>query len=99
MLRQLEGSRAVAETVARCRPHVVAAYPISPQTHIVEALSELVASGELAPCEYLMVESEFGALSAAIGASATGTRYSSAASRSPSWKPGYGNLLSTACRP
>ena len=42
MLRQLEGSRAVAETVARCRPHVVAAYPISPQTHIVEALSELV---------------------------------------------------------
>ncbi len=37
MLRQIEGSRAVAETVARCRPHVVAAYPISPQTHIVEA--------------------------------------------------------------
>jgi pyruvate ferredoxin oxidoreductase alpha subunit len=82
MLRQLEGSRAVAETVARCRPHVVAAYPISPQTHIVEALSDLVASRELAPCEYLMVESEFGALSACIGASAAGARaYTATASQ------------------
>ncbi len=82
MLRQLEGSRAVAETVARCRPHVVAAYPISPQTHIVEALSELVGSGGLAPCEYLMVESEFGALSACIGASAAGARaYTATASQ------------------
>jgi pyruvate ferredoxin oxidoreductase alpha subunit len=74
LLRQLEGSRAVAETVALCRPHVVAAYPISPQTHIVEALSDLVGAGDLAPCEYLMVESEFGALSACIGASAAGAR-------------------------
>jgi pyruvate ferredoxin oxidoreductase alpha subunit len=74
MRRQVEGSRAVAETVARCRPSVVAAYPISPQTHIVERLSELVAGGELASCEYLMVESEFGALSACIGASAAGGR-------------------------
>ncbi len=74
MLRQLEGSRAVAETVARCRPHVVAGYPISPQTHIVEALSELVDAGELSGCEYLRVESEFGALSACIGASAAGGR-------------------------
>ena len=82
MLRQIEGSRAVAETVARCRPHVVAAYPISPQTHIVEALSELVTAGELAPCEYLMVESEFGALSACIGASAAGARaYTATASQ------------------
>jgi pyruvate ferredoxin oxidoreductase alpha subunit len=82
MLSQLEGSRAVAETVARCRPQVVAAYPISPQTHIVEALSELVGSGELAPCEYLMVESEFGALSACIGASAAGARaYTATASQ------------------
>jgi len=40
MLRQIEGSRAVAETVALCRPEVICAYPISPQTHIVEALSE-----------------------------------------------------------
>jgi pyruvate ferredoxin oxidoreductase alpha subunit len=82
MRRQIEGSRAVAETVARCRPRVVAAYPISPQTHIVEALSEAVASGELAPCEYLTVESEFGALSACIGASAAGARaYTATASQ------------------
>jgi pyruvate ferredoxin oxidoreductase alpha subunit len=74
MLRQIEGSRAVADTVARCRPAVVAAYPISPQTHIVEGLSDLVAAGDLAPCEYLLVESEFGALSACIGASAAGAR-------------------------
>src|SRR4051794_13359065 len=74
MLRQIEGSRAVAETVALCRPAVVAAYPISPQTHIVEGLSDLVTSGDLAPCEYLLVESEFGALSACIGASAAGAR-------------------------
>ncbi|TCN31165.1 pyruvate flavodoxin/ferredoxin oxidoreductase-like protein [Kribbella orskensis] len=51
MLRQIEGSRGVAEGVARCRPEVICAYPISPQTHIVEALSTLVKSGELAPCE------------------------------------------------
>ena len=82
MLRQLEGSRAVAETVALCRPQVVSAYPISPQTHIVEAISDLVRTGDLAPCEYLMVESEFGALSACIGASAAGARaYTASASQ------------------
>src|SRR5215208_6906095 len=82
MPRQIEGSRAVAEAVARCRPEVISAYPISPQTHIVEALSDLVRTGELAPCEYLMVESEFGAMSAAIGASATGARsYTATASQ------------------
>jgi pyruvate ferredoxin oxidoreductase alpha subunit len=82
VLRQLEGSRAVAEAVARCRPQVVAAYPISPQTHIVEALSDLVRTKELSPCEYLMVESEFGALSACIGASAAGARaYTASASQ------------------
>jgi pyruvate ferredoxin oxidoreductase alpha subunit len=80
--RQLEGSRAVAETIARCRPEVVAAYPISPQTHIVEALSQLVKTGELAPCEYINVESEFAAMSVAIGASATGARaYTATASQ------------------
>ena len=82
MLRQVEGSRAVAETVARCRPDVVAAYPISPQTHIVEALSDLVAEGRAGRCEFLMVESEFGALSACIGASAAGGRaYTATASQ------------------
>ena len=74
MRRQVEGSRAIAETVARCGPDVVAAYPISPQTHIVEALSDLVELGMAGSCEYLMVESEFGAMSACIGASGAGAR-------------------------
>src|SRR6478609_8644007 len=74
MLSQLEGSRAVAETVALCRPEVIGAYPISPQTHIVEGLSALVETGRLAPCEYINVESEFAAMSVCIGASAAGAR-------------------------
>ena len=78
----LEGSRAVAETVARCRPRVVPAYPITPQTHIVEAIGAMVKSGTLTPCEFLTVESEFAALSAAIGASAAGARtYTATASQ------------------
>ncbi|GAA4474751.1 pyruvate ferredoxin oxidoreductase [Phytohabitans houttuyneae] len=82
MLSPIEGSRAVAETVARCRPQVVCAYPISPQTHIVENLSALVKSGRLAPCEFVNVESEFAAMSVAIGASATGARaYTATASQ------------------
>jgi pyruvate ferredoxin oxidoreductase alpha subunit len=80
--RQIEGSRAIAETVALCRPEVISAYPISPQTHIVERLSALVQSGHLAPCEYVNVESEFAAMSVAIGASATGARaYTATASQ------------------
>ena len=74
VLRQIEGSRAVAQTVALCRPEVVCAYPISPQTHIIEALGELVKTGELTPCEFINVESEFAAMSVAIGASAAGAR-------------------------
>jgi pyruvate ferredoxin oxidoreductase alpha subunit len=82
MREQIEGSLAVAKAVARCRPEVISAYPISPQTHIVEALSDLVRTRELAPCEYLLVESEFGAMSAAIGASAAGARaYTATASQ------------------
>ncbi|HKN56643.1 MAG TPA: transketolase C-terminal domain-containing protein [Amycolatopsis sp.] len=82
MLRQIEGSRAVAEAVALCRPEVVCAYPISPQTHIVEGLAELVRTGELAPCEFVNVESEFAAMSVAIGASAAGARaYTATASQ------------------
>src|SRR5919201_386682 len=82
MLRQAEGSRAVAETVALCRPEVVAAYPISPQTHIVEGLSRIVKSGALTPCEYVTVESEFAAMSVCIGASAAGARsYTATASQ------------------
>jgi pyruvate ferredoxin oxidoreductase alpha subunit len=74
MRSQVEGSKAIADTVAGCRPDVIAAYPISPQTHIVEALSDLVALGRVGDCRYLMVESEFGAMSACIGASAAGGR-------------------------
>ncbi len=82
MPRQLEGSRAVAEAVALCRPEVICAYPISPQTHIVESLAQLVKDGELAPCEFVNVESEFAAMSVAIGASATGARaYTATASQ------------------
>jgi pyruvate ferredoxin oxidoreductase alpha subunit len=64
----------VAETVALCRPEVVCAYPISPQTHIIEALGAMVKSGDLSPCEFINVESEFAAMSVAIGASAAGAR-------------------------
>jgi pyruvate ferredoxin oxidoreductase alpha subunit len=81
-LRQIEGSRGVAEAVARSRPEVICAYPISPQTHIVEALAALVKSGDLAPCEFINVESEFAAMSVAIGASAAGARaYTATASQ------------------
>ena len=82
MLRQIEGSRAVAETVARCRPEVVCAYPISPQTHIIEAVGAMVKSGALSPCEFINVESEFAAMSVSIGASAAGARaYTATASQ------------------
>jgi pyruvate ferredoxin oxidoreductase alpha subunit len=78
----MEGSAAVAETVALCRPEVICAYPISPQTHIVEGLSAIVKSGRLDHCEFVNVESEFAAMSVAIGASATGARaYTATASQ------------------
>lgn len=82
MREQIEGSQAIAKAVAACSPEVIAAYPISPQTHIVEALSALVKKGDLTGCEYLNVESEFGAMSACIGASAVGARtYTATASQ------------------
>lgn len=82
MLKQTEGSKAVAEAVGLCRPEVICAYPISPQTHIVEALGEMVKSGELTPCEFINVESEFAAMSVAIGSSAAGARsYTATASQ------------------
>jgi len=74
MLYQLEGSQALARAIALCRPKVVCAYPITPQTHIVEGLGELVHSGQLQDCEYLNVESEMGAISVAIGSQAAGVR-------------------------
>jgi pyruvate ferredoxin oxidoreductase alpha subunit len=82
MLLQIEGSQAVARAVALARPEVICAYPISPQTHIVEGLSELVKRGDLVPCEFINVESEFAAMSVAIGASAAGARaYTATASQ------------------
>jgi pyruvate ferredoxin oxidoreductase alpha subunit len=82
MLKQIEGSKAVAESVALCRPEVICAYPISPQTHIVEGLGELVKDGSLSPCEFINVESEFAAMSVAIGSSAAGARtYTATASQ------------------
>jgi pyruvate ferredoxin oxidoreductase alpha subunit len=79
---QIEGSRGVADAVALCRPEVICAYPISPQTHIVEALAAQVKAGDLAPCEFVNVESEFAAMSVAIGASAAGARaYTATASQ------------------
>ncbi|MDO8931516.1 MAG: pyruvate ferredoxin oxidoreductase [Rhodocyclaceae bacterium] len=82
MLKQTEGSHAVAEAVALCRPEVICAYPISPQTHIVEGLGEMVKSGELQNCEFINVESEFAAMSVAIGSSAAGARtYTATASQ------------------
>jgi pyruvate ferredoxin oxidoreductase alpha subunit len=82
MREQLEGSQAIARTIARCRPQVVAAYPITPQTHIVEALGAMVKSGELPGCEFLTVESEFASMSASLGASAVGARaYTATASQ------------------
>jgi pyruvate ferredoxin oxidoreductase alpha subunit len=82
MLKQTEGSHAVAEAVALCRPEVICAYPISPQTHIVEALGAMVKEGALRRCEFINVESEFAAMSVAIGASAAGARaYTATASQ------------------
>lgn len=68
-----EGSRAIAEVVRECRPHVIPVYPITPSTHIPESLAEMVDFGEL-DAEYIRVESEFAAMSACIGASAAGAR-------------------------
>jgi len=69
----LEGSHAVAEIVRRLKPAVVSAYPITPQTHIVEDLAKMKAEG-LADFEYINAESEFAAASVVLGASATGVR-------------------------
>ena len=77
MMEITEGSHAVAEAVRLSRPQVISAYPITPQTHIVEALAEFVANGRL-DAEYITVENELSALSACVGASAAGSRTYSA---------------------
>ncbi len=69
----LEVSLACSEAVKLANADVIAAYPITPQTHIVEHLAELVANGEL-NAEFVPVESEHSAMSACIGSSAAGAR-------------------------
>jgi pyruvate ferredoxin oxidoreductase alpha subunit len=78
-VKVVEGSEAVALAVKACRPHVVSAYPISPQTHIVEKLAQMKADGEL-DAQYVRVESEFSAASVVSGASAAGSRSYTASS-------------------
>jgi pyruvate ferredoxin oxidoreductase alpha subunit len=72
-MKMMEGSKAFADTVKVCRPQVISAYPITPQTHIVEELSKIVADGEL-KTEYVRVESEHSAASVCLGASTAGVR-------------------------
>lgn len=75
----LEGSQAIAAVIKNIKPAVVSAYPITPQTHIVEKLAKLKANGET-DYEYVRAESEFAAASIVLGASATGVRSYSATS-------------------
>lgn len=69
----IEVSLAVSEAVKQCNVDVVSAYPITPQTHIVESLAEMVAEGEL-DAEFICVESEHSAMSACLGSAAAGAR-------------------------
>lgn len=75
----LEGSRAIALTIQNIAPAVISAYPITPQTHIVEDLAQIKADGQAA-YEYVRAESEFAAASIILGASAAGSRVYSATS-------------------
>ena len=69
----LNGDEAVAYGAKLCRPHVIAVYPITPQTIVVERLSEFVANNRM-NCEFIHVESEHSAMCAAMGASLVGAR-------------------------
>lgn len=73
MRELLEGSEAVAEAVRLCKPGVVSAYPITPQTHIVEGLAAMIADGKLVS-QFVNVESEHSAASVVLGSVATGVR-------------------------
>ncbi len=79
--QMLEGSNAIALAIKNIQPAVVSAYPITPQTHIIECLAKFKADG-LADYEYINAESEFASASIILGASATGVRvYSSTSSQ------------------
>mgnify|MGYP001586768476 FL=1 len=73
MKKLLEGSKAVADAVRLCKPGVISAYPITPQTHIVEELAAMVANGEL-NSQFVNVESEHSAASVVLGSVAAGVR-------------------------
>ncbi|MEX2610374.1 MAG: pyruvate ferredoxin oxidoreductase [Gemmatimonadota bacterium] len=73
MKKVMVGNHAVSWGVKLARAEVISAYPITPQTQIVEELSEMVAGGDL-PARFIKVESEHSAMAACIGASATGAR-------------------------
>lgn len=75
----LEGSQAIARIVRLCKPGVISAYPITPQTHIVEELAQMIADGKL-NSQFINVESEHSAASAVLGGSATGVRVFTATS-------------------
>ncbi|MGQ9631557.1 MAG: pyruvate ferredoxin oxidoreductase [bacterium] len=75
----LEGNEAVAEAMRQVNPDVVAAYPITPQTEVVQIFSQFVADGAV-DTEFLPAESEHSAMSACIGASASGARVMTATS-------------------
>ncbi|MDQ1278379.1 MAG: pyruvate ferredoxin oxidoreductase alpha subunit, partial [Thermodesulfobacteriota bacterium] len=73
MKKVLEGSQAVAEAVRLAKVQVISAYPITPQTHIVEILSDYVTTGKM-NAKFLRVESEHSCLAALIGAQSSGVR-------------------------
>lgn len=73
MMRVLEGSQAVAEAVRLAKVKVISAYPITPQTHIVEELAKFCADGSL-DGHFICVESEHSAMASVIGASSGGVR-------------------------
>jgi pyruvate ferredoxin oxidoreductase alpha subunit len=73
------GNTLVAEAIRQCNPDVIPAYPITPQTTVVEELAKFVANGKM-HAEYINVESEHSAMSAAVGASAAGARVATATS-------------------
>lgn len=79
MLEVISANRAIAEAVKLVKPKVIPVYPITPQTSISEYLAKFVANGDL-PAEYIRVESEHSAISAAVGASGTGVRVFTATS-------------------
>ncbi|MEM0022748.1 MAG: transketolase C-terminal domain-containing protein [Archaeoglobaceae archaeon] len=74
MKKVVRGFYSIAYAVKLCKPNVICAYPITPQTEIVENLAEMYANGELGNCRYITAESEFAAASILVGASAAGAR-------------------------